>query len=348
MTHTPYSPAPTPGVPGGTEPPRRRGGAWTVIATVLLILSALANIVLLVMLFVAFAMVGSLGSTMGSAPSERLEERVVVPGEGRGKIAVIPIEGIIDDEQVAFVECRIDQAARDKRVKAVILRINSPGGGLTASDQIYHLVKARLTVEKPVVVAMDALAASGGYYIACAGEHIVAQPTTITGSIGVIAQFFYLNELMSDKLGIEPVTLTMGRQKDWPNVFADRGMTDQERNYLMETILRPGYDRFVGIVQTERGLDTADMPRLATGRVFLADEAVREGLIDEVGYFERAVEVARTLAGLEDAPVVEYRDRFRLGELFGFSAEAREALDFGPERLAALATPKVMTLWTGQ
>jgi len=349
------SQSPFPGNPSAAGPagpmdsqpaPRRRGGAWTVIASILLALSVVTNGVLLLMVIGLAA--GFSASLTGGVTEAELIERVVQKGPASSKIAVLRIEGIIDETAAASLAKQIERAADDPRVKAVILRINSPGGGLTASDMIYHDLTTYLAdPDKPIIAAMDSVAASGGYYVACAADRIIAQPTTITGSIGVIAQLFFLQGLMQDKLGITPVTLKMGDQKDWPNMFGAAGLADDQRKYLMESLLEPGYKRFVDVVAEGRGMDRERVVQLATGRIFLAPEALQVGLVDEVDYFDRAVEAAMEAAGIDEARVIEYVEPFSLGSLLGLSAKAGRALDLAPEKLASLASPKVMYLWTG-
>ena len=350
------SQSPFPGNPSAAGPagpmdsqpaPRRRGGAWTVIASILLALSVVTNGVLLLMVIGLAA--GFSASLTGGVTEAELIERVVQKGPASSKIAVLRIEGIIDETAAASLAKQIERAADDPRVKAVILRINSPGGGLTASDMIYHDLTTSLAdpKKKPIIAAMDSVAASGGYYVACAADRIIAQPTTITGSIGVIAQLFFLQGLMQDKLGITPVTLKMGDQKDWPNMFGAAGLADDQREYLMKSLLEPGYERFVDVVAEGRGMDREKVVQLATGRIFMADEALAAGLVDEVDYFDRAVEAAMEAAGIDEARVIEYVEPFSLGRIFGLGVKAGEALDLAPEKLASLASPKVMYLWTG-
>jgi len=349
------SQSPFPGNPSAAGPtgptdsqpaPRRRGGAWAVIATILLALSVVTNGVLL--LTVIGLAAGFSASLAGGVTEAELIERVVQKGPAANKIAVIRVEGIIDEAMADALLKQIERAADDPRVKAVILRINSPGGGLTASDMIYHDLTTYLAdAHKPIIAAMDSVAASGGYYVACAADRIIAQPTTITGSIGVIAQLFFLQGLMQDKLGITPVTLKMGEQKDWPNMFGDAGLSEDQREYLMKSLLEPGYERFVDVVAEGRGMDRDRVLPLATGRIFMADEALDVGLVDEVDYFDRAVEAAMEAAGIKEARVIEYVEPFSLSRIFGLGVKAGEALDLAPEKLASLASPKVMYLWTG-
>jgi protease-4 len=351
MTDTPQPPQgtqPGAGVPwlappdAAAQKPRRRTSVWAVLVTIFLVLSIIGNVALLA------AVIGLAGVIGGSGGiEESLLERTLEKGPASAKIAVIHIDGFIEESMVESVRAQIDRAARDDAVRAVILRIDSPGGGLTASDMIYHEVRERLTKRgKPVVAAMDGVAASGGYYIACSADKIVAQTTTVTGSIGIIAQFFYLQGLLKDKLGVVPVTLTIGERKGWPNMF-DLGMTEEQRTYFMETLLRPGYDRFVEVVAESRRMKREDVLKLATGRIYMGPEARQTGLVDEVGYFERAVEIARDRAGIGEARVVEYVRPFSLSALLGLAAKPPAIFDLSPERLAEMASPKVMYLWTG-
>jgi protease-4 len=313
--------------------------ALTVIALVLLGLSLAANAVLVIAL-VAMAGFSGVGYT-----EEAYVEHVIEKGSSSNKIAVIRVEGIIEESMAEALRLQLQRAAHDRSVKAVILRINSPGGGLTASDMIYHDVKTILE-EKPVIAAMDSVAASGGYYVACAADKIVAQHTTVTGSIGVIGEFFFLSGLLKDKLGVQVVTLKMGEQKDWPNMFA-ADMPPEQRDYLMDTLLRPGYDRFVDTVSEAREIKRDEVLKLATGRVFMAPEARKNKLIDEIGYFDQAIKIAEQEAGISGARVVEYIQPFRLFDILGVNAKTDTLLNFSREKLSNLASPRIMYLWTG-
>jgi protease-4 len=362
MTDTPLPPGPPPlsgpppmppaRIPSGgpympqAQKPAKRRSVLTVIALLLLGLSVVAN-ALLIIAVVAVAGFSSISNIDGFGYGEEsaFVERVVEKGPASHKIAVIRVDGIIEESMAASLRQQLLRAARDNTVKAVILRINSPGGGLTASDMIYHDVHTILK-DKPVVAAMDSLAASGGYYIACAADKIVAQHTTITGSIGVIGEFFCLGGLLKDKLGVQVVTLKMGDQKDWPNMFA-ADIPLEQREYLMDSLLKPGYDRFVDTVAEARELKRDEVLKLATGRVFMATEAKKNKLIDEIGYFERAVEIAKEQANISDARVVEYIQPFRLFDLLGAQAKADTVLNLSRDKLAGLAAPRIMYLWTG-
>jgi len=334
---------PTSSPPG--QPPPRRSRVLTVLGTILLILSIGANAVLLLLVIGLAGMLGTQFS--GGAVDDAFRERTVEHGPAGTKIAVVRVEGLIEETMVERIRRGLDRARRDEDVVAVILRINSPGGYLTASDALYHHVRVfGEETGKPVVAAMDAVAASGGYYAACAAETLVAQRTTVTGSIGIIAQYFFLSGLMEDKLGIQSVTLKRGRQKDWPNLFAAT-MTPEQRHYIMEALLDPGYEQFVDVVAEARGMERQDVLALATGRIFMGPEARERGLVDEIGYFGRAVDIASEKAGVAEARVVEYVRPLSLLNLMGLTAKAESLLDLRPETLAGLSSPRVMYLWTG-
>jgi protease IV len=320
-------------------PPRRRN-VLAIFLGILLALSFMVNAILLVGVIGLAALVG------GAGGEEGLIERVLEKSASTDKIAVIRVQGIVNSEMAQRLHTQFDRAARDLNVKAVILRINSPGGGLTASDTIYHDIKTMLG-HKPVVAAMEDVAASGGYYIACAADEIVAQRTTITGSIGVVAQFFFVNGLLKDKLGVVPVTLTKGKKKDWPNIFTGVNITDEQRQYLDESLMEPGYQQFVSIVHEARKMSTETVLGLATGEIYLGTKAKDLGLIDDVGYFNDAVAKAKKHAGIQAACVVEYTPPFSLSSLLGVESKASVIADLNPETLAGMASPKIMYLWVG-
>lgn len=211
--------------------------------------------------------------------------------DGRGKnIAIIPIEGIIDGEMSAFAHDAVDHAI-EKKFDAVILRVDSPGGGVSASDRIWYEVERLKKSGIPVVASYGGIAASGGYYVSCGTDHIVAEPTCITGSIGVIAQVLTLEGLM-EKVGIEPVTLvaTGSPRKDVANdIF--HSWTDEDRQTVV-TMLDAAYGTFVNRVSTGRSqiLTSADaVSQLADGSIFTADQAKSNGLVDQVGYLNDAI-----------------------------------------------------------
>lgn len=219
---------------------------------------------------------------------------------GSNTIAVIPVEGVIDVYQAGSVRMFVDEVLADDTVKAVVLRVDSPGGGVAPSDRIWYEVGRLRAHGLPVVSSYGGVAASGGYYVSCATDHIVAEPTCITGSIGVIAQSFIFKDLM-DKVGVEPVTLisTASPAKDIGNPFREWTEADHASYVAM---LNAAYDIFNQRVQDGRGhaiSDPARIDELADGSIYTAAEALQSGLIDGIGYLDDAIIQAEMLAGVK-------------------------------------------------
>ncbi len=185
--------------------PKKRTG-WRIFWGIILVLSVLANIALFIML---------IGVVAVFATGQRgiLSEEVIEKGPRTKKIAVISVQGIINSGQAQNVYQQLKVAREDRRVKGLIIRVNSPGGTVSGSDEIYNEIRRyRYKTDKPVVAFMQGMAASGGYYVSVACDKIVAEPTTVTGSVGVIAGHFVLQELLEQKLGIQPVIIKSGRK----------------------------------------------------------------------------------------------------------------------------------------
>ncbi|MFH1616124.1 MAG: signal peptide peptidase SppA [Planctomycetota bacterium] len=322
---------------GAGNIPRKKISIWKILGRIIFALSVLANIVLLFALF-------ALAAVFLTGKAGTLIEEVIQPGPSSAKIAVINVAGVLDDENADKIIKQIKASEKDGSVKALILRVNSPGGGIAASDRIYNeAVQYRRKMNRPVVAFMQQVAASGGYYVSVAADEIIAEPTAITGSIGVIAQMFVLKELLENKLGIQPVTMIVGDKKAWPNPFAP--ITEEQKKYLDERILTPAYNRFVGIVAERRKMiDPNDIKRLADGSIYNADSAVQEKLIDEIGYIADAVVKAKELAGIKDARVIEYQKPFSMARLLG--SETSSLFRFTRNSLNELNCPQVMYLWS--
>jgi len=255
------------------------------------------------------------------------------------------VEGIIYGESAKDVYSQLEKARHDKRVKGVIIRVDSPGGLISASDQIYkEILKYRQEEGKPVVAFMQDVAASGGYYTSVACEKIIAEPTALTGSIGVIMGHFVFQELLENKLGILPVILKSGKKKDWPSSF--QVPTEEQLQYLQDKLITPAYERFVQVVAEGRQsqLTVDDVRRLADGGILGAQEALNEKLIDEIGYLDEAIGVAKSLAGIKEARVVEYRKPFSLASFLSYRSQG--VLKINRATLYELNTPQVMYLWS--
>jgi protease-4 len=197
----------------------------------------------------------------------------------------------------------LEKAAKDNHVKAVVLKINSPGGTVSAADVILHELKAfKAAKAVPVVVCLEGLATSGGYYVAQAGDTIIAYPTCITGSIGVIAMKFNLRGLM-DKFGVDDDVVKSGKWKDFWSPF--RAATPQEKE-MMQQVIDDFYRGFVNVVAQGRHLSLKKTREVADGRIFTASQARDLGLVDQLGYLDDALELARVKAGLDSPRVITY------------------------------------------
>jgi protease-4 len=290
-----------------------------------------------------FLMLVGIAAVVVSGSGRLTQETVIRDGSRTHKIAVIDIQGTIEDERTDEVLHHIKAAREDSAVKGIIVRINSPGGTISGSDRIYNeILKYRQETGNPAVAFMEGLAASGGYYAAVACDKIVAEPTTITGSIGVVMSYFVVENLLENKLGVHPVFLTEGRKKDWPSPF--RTPEPNELAYIRERLLAPAYQRFVSVVQTGRSkLSSEQVSRLADGSIYEADQALQEGLIDAIGYLDQAIAAAESMAGVRDARVVEYHRPFTFRNLLG--AEQSTAFKFDRMKLYELCAPQALYLW---
>jgi protease-4 len=291
---------------------------------------------------------------------EKLAEAVLVPSRAEDRIVVIDVEGMIssyanqglfarEKSSVAQVYERLERAAADPRTKAVILRLDTPGGEVTASDIIYHeILRFKENSRKPVVGLMMGVAASGGYYIAAACDFIMAHPTTITGSIGVISVFPNIQDLMG-KVGVKVNVIKSGEAKDSGSPFRD--MTVEEKK-IFQGIIDEYYQDFLDAVSAGRKdrITPEDLRTIADGRVYTAPQALKLKLIDEVGYFDDALKKTLSLAGLKDAKVVSYtyypktKTNIYAGRLGDFSPLEAKAL----ETYLTLLKTGVYYLWLPQ
>jgi protease-4 len=260
-------------------------------------------------------------------------------------VAVVYAEGLITSGSASStssftgvtprrIKADLRRAAGDPSVKAVVVRVNSPGGSVVASNEIYRAIK---DFAKPVVFAFGETAASGGYYIACAGKWIVANPDTLTGSIGVISELPNAEELLK-KIGVQFVVIKSGPNKDIGSL--SRPMTDEEKK-LFQAIVDQAYDGFVQIVAAGRNLPEDQVRRLADGRVYTGRQAKELGLVDQLGYLDDAIDKAGELGGIKGGPrVIEYLPRPSLAEILLGSVSHTPAISL--EQLIGLdATPKL-------
>ncbi|MFC1652273.1 signal peptide peptidase SppA [Planctomycetota bacterium] len=316
---------------------QRRSG-WRILWGVFTVFSIMGNLFLLVLLMGSVALIAAGGQQGG------YHEKLVQAGSGSDKIVVIALEGVIDSAQSERFAMQLRAVRKDRDVRGLIVRVNSPGGGVSASDEIYHQIRTFREEEGlPVVAFMQSIAASGGYYASVACDKIVAQPTTITGSIGVIMAHLVLEELLKEKLGILPVVIKSGPKKDWPSSF--KTPTKEQLDYLSDKLVMPAYNRFVDVVADGRQevLTRPDVVRLADGAIYNATEAHAEKLIDNIGYMRDAIDLVESLAGIMDAEVVEYREIFSFFDLL--ATQSRSAFKIDRNALQKWATPELMYLW---
>lgn len=280
-------------------------GCLGIAALVVLVLSLMGNVLLSGLLF---------GRNADFVqPPSRFQQVLVQPAVSGNsdapRIAQIDLTGVISSDEnaggaspVTEIKQALDQALADRRVKAIVLRIDSPGGEVTASDTIYHAVKQANDL-KPVVVYMDSMAASGGYYVSCGARKVIANVNTWTGSIGVIIQSFGYGPVM-DKIGVKQRVFRSGAFKD--TLSGHRDMTPEEETYVQNMVMQT-YERFVGIVSAARGIPVETLKNgIADGRILSGAEAAGLKLVDRTGYLEDAWQEARDLSGLKDAAVVRY------------------------------------------
>ncbi|MDP1990414.1 MAG: signal peptide peptidase SppA [Syntrophales bacterium] len=225
-------------------------------------------------------------------------------GEGgslrlQAKVGVVRIEGVIADSRESIEQ--IDELADDDGIKAVVVRIESPGGGVAASQEIYRAIR-QLQIKKKVIVSMGSVAASGGYLIATAADRIVANPGTITGSISAVMHFADVQELMK-KVGVRSSVIKSGKFKDIGSPV--REMTTEEKQ-LIQGIVDDIYDQFVRTISEDRKIPLEIIMSLADGRIFSGRQALQLKLVDELGGLQDAVLLAGRLAGIEGKPAVVY------------------------------------------
>jgi len=308
-------------------------------------------VLFLILIIVLISMLASKESEDSNGYLKRIHESYLY-GTGEDKVALIKVEGIIEGsfkepgrtgtDPVREFSYALKKAREDDAVKALVISVNSPGGGITASDIMYHKLLDFKQSDKPVVALLGDLAASGGYYVIAPADRIIAHPTSITGSIGVIMLNFNIEGLMA-KLGVNDVTIKAGKHKDLLSPF--RQITPEERDSIQK-IVDLMLDRFIGIIAESRKMDKAKVRDLADGSVYYAGQAVELGLVDQIGYLEDAVVLARDLAGLDDSQVVEYGPPPTILSLLGIEYPGNPwGVDSFFQLMSRQTSPRFMYLW---
>ena len=248
-------------------------------------------------------------------------EETVLSGKGNAKVLLIDLSGILTSSKPGGIVARLfnrpslptrfkeelTKAAEDETVKAVVLRINTPGGTVTASDILYHELQAfKKTRNVPVIASIMDLGTSGGYYVAMGADHVIAHPSSVTGSLGVIMLTLNAAGLL-ETIGIQATAVTSGPHKDMGSPF--RTMTEQDRA-IFQSVIQSFFDRFLHVIERGRPNLTPDAIRqLADGRIYSAAQAKENGLIDRIGYVDDAIAFAKREAGIDEAQVVMYQRR---------------------------------------
>jgi protease-4 len=325
---------------------------FAIILVVLLGLSMLVNL----SQFAGSVMRTGRGSVAANSTREagpRLEETILEDNNASSKIAVIDVNGIITSSplnqqgysMVDVIKAQLDRARDDRRVKAVILKVDSPGGEVLASDDISDAIKnfqdgkesngedQQQSKAKPVIVSMGNLAASGGYYISAPCRYIVANKMTLTGSIGVIMHGYNYRGLM-DKVGIAPEVYKSGKFKDMLSGSREPGEIPPEERAMVQALIDEVYGDFKDVVQAGRaaahtknqddGRELVDNWKdYADGRVLSGTEALKLGFVDRIGNFQTAVESAKKIASISDANIIRYDQRYDLSDFFHMFGESK-------------------------
>ena len=328
---------PRPSAPPASAPRRSRARSWFIIFGLMIVVGVAG---------VGFALVAAIkGSGSGRAghASAHLHESVVEDNDSHNKIALLSVEGVIEGGAMDssgltlpdLIHQQLERVALDSQVKAVVLKVDSPGGEVLASDEIYrHLWKFMEDHEEiPVVVSMGSLAASGGYYVSAPCQWIVANDLTMTGSIGVIFHSYNYRGLM-DKVGVRPAITKSGKLKDM--MSGEKAPEEElpEERQIMQSMIDESYTKFKEVIRNGRersakrnqggGKSLApDWETIADGRILSGRAALEKGLVDELGNLETALARARKLAGIEDADVVTFEPPPSLGHLFRMLGKAQ-------------------------
>jgi protease-4 len=359
-----YPPPPPPPMmyppPMFMPPPPRRGGGFVrgimvTLATTIFGLSLTLNIYLLI----AYGLFSGGGSTRSSN---------LVEGDPTQKVAVVPIRGAIMGQMSERFARLIKQVESDSNVKAVVIQVDSPGGTVSDSDEVYEHIR-RFKAKHPntpVVISMGGLAASGGYYVSCAADYLFAEQTTLTGNIGVLFPLYDLSRL-GDKWGIEDTTIS---STGTPYKTAGswlKPLTGEQRVYLQD-LADQSFARFKNVVRQGRSghakFDVKKLDQIANGKIYTADDAVANGLIDEKGYLADACDYAASKAGLSRPSVVKFQESRGFLDALSSSDEKSgigspsgsggattvqiNGINISAADLQELMTPRLMYLWRGQ
>lgn len=327
---------------------------------------AILGAVVLLVISIFVNMISSLFSTNWTSLMEEFAsisnadfyETVLEEGSLNERVVLLTVDGTIQDTGSAsslfggesynhqFFLQQLKQVKEDDSVKAIVLQVNSPGGGVVESAEIYkEIKKIQEETAKPIYVSMGSMAASGGYYISAPADKIFVNKETITGSIGVIMQSINYGKL-AEKYGVEFVTIKSGPYKDI--MSPTREMTDEERN-MLQTMLNESYEDFVALVAEGRHMTVPEVKKVADGRIMNGRQAIEAGLADDFGFLEDVIQAIKTDYNLEDAEVFEYGYSPSFSSLFAMKAQSFLGLDMESKIIGKLITdnsaPRMMYLY---
>ncbi|MEI4769272.1 signal peptide peptidase SppA [Psychrobacillus sp. FJAT-51614] len=300
----------------------------------------------------------SMMEEFASVSSSEFYETVIEEGNLNERVALLTVNGVIQDtgstgslfatetyNHQFFLE-QLEQAKTDESVKAIVLQVNSPGGGVVESAQIYKEIREiQEEAGKPIYVSMGSMAASGGYYISASADKIFVNKETITGSIGVIMQSVNYGKL-AENFGVEFVTIKSGPYKDI--MSPSREMTQEERD-MLQVMLNDSYEDFVDIIEQGRNMTEAEVKKVADGRIVNGRQAIEAGLADETGFLEDVVQAIKTDYDLENAEVFEYGYSPSFSSLFAMKAQTFFGVDIESKLIGKLiadnSAPRMMYLY---
>jgi protease-4 len=336
-------------------PPRERSFARGIFTTLAMSIFGLSIALNIYLLFATALMSGS----------KHVRQEAISEGNLNEEIAVVPVSGVIRGETSKEFDRLVTQVEKDSNVKALILDIDTPGGEVGASDEIYQRIlkfkaeKAKAGLTAPVIATMGSLATSGGYYVSCAADYIVAQPTTLTGNIGVIMPRYNVSKLC-EKWGIEETTIasTGATFKNAGSMFQPE--KPEDRAYI-QNLIDQTFTQFKTVVTTGRGTNLkGTIDSIANCKVYTASDAAKLGLIDKIGYMSDAITKAAKMAGLSKEHVVRYEQPPSLFDVLGAKSNVAAPganggvaingvnVTLDPKVIQEFTTPRMMYLWRGE
>jgi len=336
--------------------PQQRSSRGPFLMGCLVALAAVGTVIVLLVVGIMLmaAAIGGTVHTEGVYEAANVQELTVSGTPGDPKIAVVPVRGLLasganvltgSDPALVF-KAMLERAKDDPKVRGVILAVDSPGGGITTCDVMHKALKDfRKESGRPSVVLMEDVAASGGYYVACGADYIIAHPTSITGSIGVLMPLLDAGDLMA-KIGLTDRTVKSGEFKTMGSMFTQRTPEQWKREKeVLEGLITQMHERFVEVVVQGRKLAPDMVRAVADGRIYTSRQAVENGLVDAIGYHEDAVDKVKELAGITSAHVVRYTRVLSLREML-FARAGGNGLALGLDgRLPAHMLSRPMYVW---